>query len=239
MDQPTQQNLLDLVRENYDEIAVSFNSARTKYIWPELVKLTAPVKDGERILDVGCGNGRLLEALAGKKIEYLGVDSSPKLLEAARSRWKMSDSLRQGDWRFSSGDILKLNKLPDKDFNYVFCVAVLHHLPGEDLRAEALRQMKNKIRPDGKVIITVWNLWKEKKFGKLIYRFAVAKIFGKHKMDFGDIIFHWKNSEGQEISRRYYHAFTKKELKKIVAKAGFKINRLYKDEHNYYLILEN
>ena len=57
-------------------------------------------------------------------------------------------------------------------------------------------------------------------------------------MDFGDILFDWKNAKGEQISRRYYHAFSKNELKKLAIRAGFKIEKLYKDKYNYYLILE-
>ena len=239
MDKQTQQNLLELVKENYEEIAVSFNSARTKYIWPELVKLTAPVRDSERILDVGCGNGRLLQALGGKSIEYLGIDDSAGLLETAKNNWKLSASLKSGDWRFINGNIFQLNKIPEKDFDYVFCVAVLHHLPGEDLRVEALKQMKEKMKSGGKIIITVWNLWDQKKFSRLITKYFFLKIIGRNKMDFGDIIFNWKNGQGRAVSRRYYHALTKRELKKTIMKAGLKIEKLYKDKFNYYLILKN
>lgn len=239
MDQQTQEKLLALVKDNYEEITVSFNSTRTKHIWPELVKLTAWVIDGDRILDVGCGNGRLLQALGGKNIEYLGLDGNAELIETAKSSWKMSASLRSGDWQFINGDILKLNKIPEQDFNYVYCIAVLHHLPGENLRVEALKQMKNKIKPDGKIILTVWNLWNQDKYKRLILKFALKKLVGGNRMDFGDIIFNWKDNQGQAVSQRYYHAFSKRELRKIAAKAGLKISKLYKDEHNYYLVLEN
>lgn len=238
MDKETEKNLLEIVKNNYEEIVVSFNSTRTKYIWPELLKLTARVKDGDRVLDVGCGNGRLLHALSGKSIKYLGIDESLGLIETAKINWKMSVSLRDGDWRFANGNILKLDEIAEKDFDYAYCVAVLHHLPGEDLRIEALKQMKNKVQKNGRIIITVWNLWNQKKFGWLIYKYAFLRLIGKNKMDCGDILFDWKNSNGQAVSQRYYHAFTFHELRKISKKAGLKIEKLYNDEHNYYLILK-
>jgi len=56
-------------------------------------------------------------------------------------------------------------------------------------------------------------------------------------MDLGDLLFDWKNSAGQAVSQRYYHAFTKRELKKISKQAGLKIERLYQDKYNYYAVL--
>jgi SAM-dependent methyltransferase len=127
------------------------------------------------------------------------------------------------------------------NFDYVFSIALLHHLPGSDLRIAALKQLKNKVSEDGKIIIIVWNLWGQKKFRKLIYKFFLLKLIKKNlpvgRMDFGDILFDWKNSAGEAQSRRYYHAFTKMELRKIIKKSGLKIEKLYKDKFNYYAIL--
>ncbi|MEK7557898.1 MAG: class I SAM-dependent methyltransferase [Patescibacteria group bacterium] len=233
MDKKTQQNILELVSNNYKEIADDFNQTRKKYLWPELIKLTELINNNDKILDVGCGNGRLLEAFKNKKISYTGVDNSERLIELA----KQNQELGIRNQEFLVGDILELNKLPEKDFDYVFCLAVLPHLPGNDLRLTALKQLKNKIKQQGKIILTAWNMWSQKKFRKLLWKFVLLKLINKNKLDFGDILFDWKNSAGQAISQRYYHAFTKQELKRLFKKAGLKIEKLYKDKHNYYVIL--
>ncbi|MFH0955978.1 MAG: class I SAM-dependent methyltransferase, partial [Candidatus Falkowbacteria bacterium] len=248
-------NLLELVKKNYVEIAVDFNTTRKKFLWPELIKLAGMVKDGDRVLDAGCGNGRLVEAFRGKKISYLGVDSSEKLIEAARnnfldSRLRGNDKEKSGNdkekvvarnnnnsYEFKNADILELDKFPEKDFDYVFCIAVLHHLPGDDLRLKALEQMKDKIKPEGKIILTVWNLWSRTKFRRLIFKYSLLQLIGKNKMDFGDILFDWKNNKGESLNRRYYHVFTKNELKKLAVRARLKIEKLYRDKYNYYIIL--
>jgi len=255
MDKVTQKNLLDLVKRNYEEIAADFDTTRQKKLWTELLRLAAPVKDGDRILDVGCGNGRLVEAFGEKKIEYVGVDNSEKLIEAAKKNalreiasltLAMTDKglprrpdygAPRNDSKFLLADILELDKIADKDFDFVYCVAVLHHLPGDEPRLKALEQMKNKIKPDGKIILTVWNLWSRKKFCKLIFKYGWLKLIGRNKMDCGDILFDWRNSQGDKISQRYYHAFSRNELKKLAVCAGLKIEKLYKDKYNYYMIL--
>ena len=238
MDRQTQKNLLTLVKSSYEEIADQFNQTRKKHLWPELIKLTKEIKTGDKILDVGCGNGRLLEAFGDKKVSYLGVDNSEKLINLARENQKSKIKNR----KFLVGDILDLGKIPEVNFDYVFSVALFHHLPGQDLRIAALRQLKNKVNENGKIIMVVWNLWSQPKLRKLIFRFALLKLIKKNlpagRMDFGDILFDWKNPDGEVQSRRYYHAFTKMGLKKIIKKAGLKIEKIYKDKYNYYAILK-
>ena len=233
MDKNTKKKLLNLVMTNYSDIANSFDESRKKPLWPKLNKLSGEVKDGESVIDVGCGNGRLLHGFQDKDIDYLGVDFCKDLIQKAKENFP--------DQEFLEGDVLDLGSINRIGFDHVFCVAVLHHIPGSDLRIQALKQLKNKAAKDGRIVITVWNLWAQPKFRKLIIRYLLLKFFKKNKMDFGDIIFEWKGegkSNNQEVKKRYYHAFTKRELKKLVKKSGLKIKSLEKDEYNYYLILE-
>jgi hypothetical protein len=51
-------------------------------------------------------------------------------------------------------------------------------------------------------------------------------------------LFDWKKSDGSAVSQRYYHAFTRRGLRKITKRANLKIEKLYKDKYNYYLVLK-
>lgn len=240
MDIKTQNELIKIVQKNYDEIADDYSETRKKALWPELFKLTAEVKNGDKILDVGCGSGKLLDALKDKKILYTGIDPCGKLLYHAKKR-KTNGAIKKKE--FITGSILNLGELKEINFDYVFCIAVLQHIPGKNLRLKALKQLKNKAKNRGRIIISVWDMWSdawnEKGFKKKIYKFWLLKLFGKNNMDFGDILFDWKNSEGKIVSQRYYHAFRKRELKKLLKKAGLKIKKFYRDKYNYYLVLKN
>ena len=233
MDKQTQKELLDIVRRNYDEIAEQYNESRKKHLeplWNNLIKIAKEVKEGGRVLDVGCGNGRLLQAFLGRKINYLGVDANEKLLSLAKKNYP--------DYKFVKGDVLNLGEIPEIGFDYIFCVALFHHLPGRETRARALKQIRNKIKNNGKIVITVWNMRGQKKFRKIIRKYFLLKLIKKNKMDFGDILFSWKDNRGDAVSQRYYHAFKKQELKRLIRKSGLKIERLYKDKFNYYAVLK-
>lgn len=233
MDKKTQKQLLELTKKNYNDIATFYSKSRKKnldYCWQNLLDIVKNIKNGISVLDVGCGSGKLLKDLGDKKIDYLGVDNNSAMLKEARNNYPKH--------KFVLGDVLDLNSISEINFDYVFCIATLHHIPSWELRIKALKQMKNKIKDDGRIIITAWNLWSQKKSRKLIWKFFILRLIKKNKMDFGDILFDWKNKDGEAISKRYYHAFTKRQLKKIAKKSGLKIENIFKDNYNYYLVLK-
>ena len=230
MNEATQNKILEIVRHNYNNIAVDFNTTRKKQIWPILAELASAVRPRSRVLDVGCGNGRLLEVFSDKSIHYLGTDNSAELIESAQKNYP--------NYNFLVEDVLTLNRIKENNFDYIFSVAVLHHLPGKKLQVEALRQMAQKLASGGEIIISVWNLWSQAKYLKLIFGSYFKYLLTKNKLDWGDVLFFWKNTEGIKTSLRYYHAFSLSELKKISHQANLKIVKVMRDKFNYYIALK-
>ncbi len=230
MDKTTQKELLNIVKCNYEQIADHYSETRKKNLWPELEQLLSGIPPESKVLDVGCGSGRLLMAMGNKRISYLGIDPCLALLKNAQKQFPQN--------KFITGDILDLGAINELDFDYVFAVAVLQHIPGKNLQIKALRQLKNKVSENGRIILTVWNIWQKEKYRKLIWKFWLLKLIRKNKMNFGDILFDWKNPAGEIVSKRYYHAFTILELKRIIKKSGLKIEKIYKDEYNIFAVLK-
>lgn len=219
--------LLSLVQEGYNQIASEFDLTRKKKLWPELEKLAAVVKDGDSVLDAGCGNGRLLEAFVDKKINYFGFDNSSSLLEIAKQNYP--------EYKFIFGDVLKKDEALVGKFNYVFCVAVIAHIPSRKLQQQALENLSSYLGSGGQLIISVWNLRQKLNFKLMILKNLVLKFFGLRALPSADLVFPWQDKAG---AQRYYHAFSKRELERLVKKAGFKIAESYRDNYNYWLILK-
>jgi SAM-dependent methyltransferase len=84
----------------------------------EVVERHARVRPGERVLDLGCGPGDVLEELPD--VTYMGVDASPQYVAAARRRWN-------GRGEFLQADVTSQG-FPAGDFDVVLAIAVMHHL---------------------------------------------------------------------------------------------------------------
>jgi SAM-dependent methyltransferase len=232
MDIRTANELLSLVERNYKEIADRYNETRKKHLsplWDRLVGLAGSVPDNARVLDVGCGNGRLLEAFGDKPVEYVGVDQSRRLLEHAR--------IMRPKRRFEYGTVLDLAALRERPFDTVFAVAVIHHIPGTALRKRALEELRSVTKAGGTVVLTVWDLWRQKRFRRELISHGLWKLAGRSSLDWGDIVFPWKHPDGRPASDRYYHAFTAGSLRRLARSAGFTAIRVERDRANYYLIV--
>lgn len=145
--------IITSVKNTYDTIGKEFSASR-QYIWPDLKPFLDKVEPNSSVLDVGCGNGRLLLGLP-KTINYTGLDISKELLNEAkknhpRHKFIEIDITKEQVWK----------NLPHYD--YIFCIAVLHHLPTRKNQLFALKQIKEHLNLNGKILITTWNLWQLK-----------------------------------------------------------------------------
>lgn len=234
MDKDYAKYLLEKTRQDYNLIAEDFSRTR-QFFWGDLKFLSQYAEKGDRILDLGCGNGRLVELFKDKDVEYIGVDSSEKLIEAAKNHYPEA--------KFQAADALNL-PFPENFFDKVFSVAVLHHIPSKEFRIQFLEEIKRVLKPKGLLVLTVWNLWQKKTAWKLLFKNTCLKLIGKSKLDFKDIFYPWKNSAQKTLIQRYFHLFNKKELEKLAQEAGFSVKKAGvltnsdKKESNIYLVAQ-
>lgn len=221
MKQKQAQAIIENTKTIYDKIAPHFNVTRYT-LWPELFEFKKMTKAGEQILDLGCGNGRLLKLFKNLDIEYTGVDNSAQLLEQARTHFANQNFI-----------LADMNQLPFEDnaFDQIYCIATLHHLPSTDLRNKAVQEAHRILKPGGHLFMTNWNLW-QKKYFHLIVNYTLLKFIGKNKMDFKDILIPWTFQQTDEVFERYYHAFTNNELKNLAQKNNFNIIKQELADHS-------
>jgi trans-aconitate methyltransferase len=94
-------------------------------------------QSGERILDVGCGNGVLTEQIAATGAEVVGVDASAELVEQARGRGLQVHLLDAADMSF------------DEEFDALFSNAALHWMLDPDRVAQ---RMFDALKPGGRFV---------------------------------------------------------------------------------------
>ncbi|MFA5061854.1 MAG: class I SAM-dependent methyltransferase [Patescibacteria group bacterium] len=215
-------DIIQKTREDYNKIAKYFSDTRYDS-WFELEQFKKLVKDGQNILDWGCGNGRLIFLLQSKNIKYFGIDQSENLIKIAKT--KFSREVKKGRAKFFC-TAKKRKSFPPGFFDLVFMVASFHHLPDKTSRLQLLTQAYKEMRKGGKIIITVWNLgsdWAKQKFKK-----------DWQKIGENDFLIPWKNSQGELQCQRYYHHFSKEELRGLLKEAGFKVKKLdYYNKDNW------
>lgn len=94
-------------------------------------------QQGERILDLGCGDGVLTAELRDRGVDVVGVDSSADFIVAARARGL--------DARLMDGEALQFGP----EFDAVFSNAALHWMPEADKVAAGVAEA---LKPGGRLV---------------------------------------------------------------------------------------
>ncbi len=205
----------ELIKHNrtvYNRIAALFSATR-EYNWDDVAQLTEYLKPGDQVLDLGCGNGRLYQILAKKQVQYTGADQSGELIALAQQKSPGAEFV-----------VAEMTTLPfaDAQFDAIFCIAALNHIPGHKLQLQALREMRRVLKPGGHLLMTNWNLHSDsaqkniRKHGWVI-RTDIADSAGI------DVMVPWKSPQGETLGERYYHGFTEAELTQLFGEAEFSI----------------
>jgi len=107
----------------------------------ELIKIDEFITlESKKVLEVGCGDGRLSSFIASKTKDLIAIDPDEVRIEAAKN------SVQGADFRVGSGESLEF---PEESFDLVFFGFSLHHQNGSSALAEAKRVLK----PGGEILI--------------------------------------------------------------------------------------
>ncbi|MFH1790183.1 MAG: methyltransferase domain-containing protein [bacterium] len=216
------QDIIQKTRDDYNRIAKHFSDTR-KFVWPELNCFKKHIKNDQKILDWGCGNGHLLTFFKGADVSYYGIDISFELIKIAKQLFSKEIKDKKVEFFCVAN---RQKKFPNNFFDLVFMVASFHHLPDRENRLSVLKKIYKEMKTGAKLFITVWNLkseWAEKKLHSNWKRLRE-----------NEYLIPWKNADGKILAWRYYHNFSKKELNDIIIEVGFEILDIYYYNRNTF-----
>ncbi|MFH0773688.1 MAG: class I SAM-dependent methyltransferase [bacterium] len=153
-----------------------------------------PLSDGQCLLDVGCGTGKLI--LKANSVNpnghHIGIDISDGVFGNAKDR-----SEKEGlNVEFQIGDAQNLS-FPDKSFDRLSSMHMLYHVPNID---KAFGEFSRVIKDDGLVLITANSKESRKQLGFL--KAQAGKIMGRAVFTDPNLRFNLEN--GPEMAAKHF-----------------------------------
>ena len=196
----------------YNNIATDFNRTRYK-VWPCVANFLDKFKSNDKILDIGCGNGKNM--LYRTDLNVKGIDLSEEFIKICKNK-KLDVELSN----------MTQIKLSDLTFDGIMTIASYHHLNNDIDRKKALDEMYRLLKHDGLCCITVWAMEQDG---------SCKFIFTK-----SDEMVPWTEKYTGKIFYRYYHIYSKGELMKEITtlKPEFKIIDEIWEKGNWIILLQ-
>ena len=172
-----------------------------------------------RLIDLGCGTGRLALHFARRGFECVGVDLSPEMLAVLREK-AGREGLSVGT---VEANVVELDELPTGSFDYAACLfSTLGMVRGRLNRMRFLGHVRRLLKPGGVFVLHAHN----RRF-RALTRAGLAWAFGDW----------WRALRGKEPGDRtmpqHYggapltlHHFTRREIRCDLREAGFAIREL-------------
>lgn len=232
-----QARLAALNREFYEAHGEAFGETRPR-LAAGVKRLLARIAPGARVLEAGCGDGKVGRWLAARGARYVGLDASDALLERAR---RLS-----GEWRVDSGqqavsppstdrcpltflkaDLLAPNwdaPLGERLFDWALAFAVFHHLPGAETRARVLRTLAARLAPEGRLAMSNWQLTRSERLRRRIAPWDLAGLTDAD-VEPGDYLLTWERGAGRGL--RYVHVLDEAEARRLADAAGLRVAEVF------------
>ena len=119
-------------------------------------------RPGDRVLEIGSGKGRLLQALRQRGVQALGVETNASMVQESRRLF--------GDLPLQQIDGTRL-PFDDGEFDVVLSFDVFEHIPDSDAH---LREVRRVLKPGGLYLLQTPNKWTNSVFETLRWRSFTA-----------------------------------------------------------------
>lgn len=141
----------------------------------EVLDTTITDLRGKRVLDIGCGQGWLTEALRQNGAISTGVDPSRKNIEAARNKYPLAD--------FAQMDLNSIES--DEIYDAVCAVMVFEHI---DNLKEGYEKISRLLRPGGRLLMIVgdFNKFTKPRHGYILEIESISPEEVATRTDYGE-----------------------------------------------------
>ncbi len=219
MDADVAQRLIALNKAFYQNLAEPFSATRGR-LQPGVLRILEDIPGEANILDLGCGNGGVARELARRshKGRYVGVDASTELIKLAGLKIEgLKASFVQTD--LTSEDWILKPPISNLNFDLIFALAVLHHLPSREVQLSFLRQVGSLLARNGRFVLSNWQFLNNLKLKARIQPWDKIGL-SDEQVDEGDYLLDWR-SGGEGL--RYVHHFDTEELEALAKETGFRV----------------
>ncbi|HSY27520.1 MAG TPA: class I SAM-dependent methyltransferase [Burkholderiaceae bacterium] len=180
-------------------------------------------ENARNVLDYGCGNGRYALPLLQKTSAHVtAFDISAAAIDELATH--LHDTSFADRARLVHGDAGQLNQHGKFDL-VLMMFGVLSHVGDRAARLATLRQLRNLMHPQGKLILSVPSIFRRRPFELL--RTHIQRVRGtasETKSEPGNILF--TRSIASEPHQFFYHLYSVAGLTEEMREAGFRISKL-------------
>ena len=153
-----------------------FSEDRTAPKFIYAIKISG-LSQGDSALDIGCGRGDLMMALAERGADVTGIDYSKDALEIAQKAIDKRPVEKKNKLKVLHSNATGLN-FSDQTFDYIFMTDIVEHLYPSELQ-RCFKECKRVLKPKGKLVIhTAPNRWYND-FGYPLWEQPVNKILNR------------------------------------------------------------